>query len=399
MQPATTYPALTRRGLILHDALAFLALLATSVALFGVTLFLFRSFEQHRADLAVRWAERGRIALQQGKPDAAVTALRTALSYAPDERANQLLLAQALAKAGHTEEATNYFLNLWDARPGDGFINLQLARLARQKGDYREATDDYRASIFGSWEGDGVVRRREVRLELSDFLIQQHLNAEARNELFTVAGNAPNNPDLNLTVALKLEAAGYLPDAFTFLQKAVAADPHNRAILEQAGQAAYTLGDYPTADHLLHRALDEPPYSGETIARQQQFTSLAGDAKRIQELSLALDQPATARAAHILTAAKIAQARLRTCLVSPGTAPHNDPLLDDLNARWTTAQSGTNATRRALLDNADAQNTWTQLIYLTERNTAQVCGVPAGDDALLLQLANTAEKGQGTNGK
>ena len=144
MQPATTYPALTRRGLILHDALAFLALLATSVALFGVTLFLFRSFEQHRADLAVRWAERGRIALQQGKPDAAVTALRTALSYAPDERANQLLLAQALAKAGHTEEATNYFLNLWDARPGDGFINLQLARLARQKGDYREATDDCR---------------------------------------------------------------------------------------------------------------------------------------------------------------------------------------------------------------------------------------------------------------
>jgi tetratricopeptide (TPR) repeat protein len=398
MQPATTYPALTRRGLILHDALAFLALLATSVALFGVTLFLFRSFEQHRADLAVRWADRGRIALQQSKPDAAVTALRTSLSYAPDERANQLLLAQALAQSGHTEEATNYFLNLWEARPGDGFINLQLARLARQKGEFREATDYYRASIFGSWEGDGVIRRREVRLELSDFLIQQHLNAEARNELFTVAGNAPNNVDLNLTVASKLEAAGYLPDALTFLQKAIAADPHNRKALELAGQAAYTLGDYPAADHLLHRALDEPPYLGETPAQQQQLAPLAGDARRIQELSLAPDQPATIRANHILAASKIAQARLRTCLASPGTAPHNDPPLDDLNARWTSTQSSKNP-RRMLLDDPSAQDAWTQLIYLTERNTAQACGTPTGDDALLLQLANAAGKGYGTNGK
>jgi tetratricopeptide (TPR) repeat protein len=200
MTPVLASPAVSKRGLLLHDGLAFVALMATTVTLFGVTLFLFRSFEGHRADLAREWAARGKTALAQRHPEAAVTALRTALSYAPETRADQFLLAQALADSGRTEEATNYFLTLWDATPGDGFINLQLARLARKKGETKEAADYYRASIFGSWEQNGAARRREVRLELIDFLTGQRELAEARNELFTVAGNAPNDAGLNLLV-------------------------------------------------------------------------------------------------------------------------------------------------------------------------------------------------------
>ncbi len=398
MATTAPYQSASKRGLLIHDTLFFLALLAISIALFGVTLFLFRSFEGHREDLAVRWSARGRTALQQNRPEEAVGALRTALNYAPDDREDQLLLAQALARAGHREEATNYFLALWDARPGDGFINLQLARLARARGDNSAAEDYYRASIYGSWEGDAVLRRRLGRLELVDFLIELHKNAEARNELFTIAGNAPSDVSLNETVAQKLALAGYLPDALTFYQKASEAAPHEREPLELAGRTAYELGEYATAAKLLDRAGDIKPKPGEP---ESNTAALEANARRIQQLTLTRDQPARERADHILAASKIAQNRLRACVTQVGLSPAAASVISSLNAGWTLALAGSKVNRRALLDNADAQDTWTQLVYQTEQQTAQVCGQPSGDDALLLRLANASSGGkdQPQNGK
>ena len=405
MATTAPYKPVSKRWFLIHDTLFFLALLAISIALFGVTLFLFRSFQSHRADLAIRWSDRGRTALQQNRPEEAVGALRTALHYAPDNRDEQLLLAEALAASGHRAEAINYFLSLWDDRPGDGFINLQLARLARQRADNTAAEDYYRASIYGSWEGDAVLRRRQGRLELSDFLIGLHKNAEARNELFTVAGNAPSEVALNETVAEKLALAGYLPDALTFYQKAAAASPRQREPLLLAGRTAYELGEYATAARLLERASDVKPGAG---APESDLAELTANARRIQQLTLTRDQPARERADHILTASQIAQDRLRTCVTHVGLAPADATLISNLTASWTAAAAGASSgsrsrpgvNRRTMLENATAQETWTQLIYQTEQQTAQVCGQPAGDDALLLRLANTASrKDQLQNGK
>ena len=99
-----------KRRLILRDALTFLSLAMITAVLFAITSFLFHSFATHRAELAQRWAARGQAAIASGHPDQAIVALRTALSYAPGERSYELLLAQALDDAGHTEEAYNYFL-------------------------------------------------------------------------------------------------------------------------------------------------------------------------------------------------------------------------------------------------------------------------------------------------
>jgi tetratricopeptide (TPR) repeat protein len=395
---ATTAPSqpTSKRGLLIHDTLFFLALLAISIALFGVTLFLFRSFQSHRADLAVRWSSRGRIALQQNRAEEAVSALRIALNYSPDGRDDQLLLAEALARAGHREEATNYFLTLWDNRPGDGFINLQLARLARKRGDKTAAEDYYRASIYGSWEGDAILQRRQGRLELVDFLIVLHKNAEARNELFTIAGNAPSDMTLNETVAQRLALAGYLPDALTFYEKAAAAAPRERQPLTLAGRAAYALGEYATAARLLDRAGDLKPGPGESDGDLAELTE---NARRIQQLALTRDQPAHDRANHILTASKIAQDRLRACVTNVGLSPADASVISSLNASWTTAMAGSRVNRRALLENAAAQDTWTQLVFQTEQQTAQVCGEPTGDDALLLRLANTSSGASASGGK
>jgi tetratricopeptide (TPR) repeat protein len=417
MTPVLASPAVSKRGLLLHDGLAFVALMATTVTLFGVTLFLFRSFEGHRADLAREWAARGKTALAQRHPEAAVTALRTALSYAPETRADQFLLAQALADSGRTEEATNYFLTLWDATPGDGFINLQLARLARKKGETKEAADYYRASIFGSWEQNGAARRREVRLELIDFLTGQRELAEARNELFTVAGNAPNDAGLNLLVGEKLEAAEDSGDALSFYEKSIAAAPKDGRALELAGRLAYAMGNYAKAEDLLGRAVhlseedalkttnehgghgeDTEVHGGglpsESVAR------LLEDARRIQELTLTRDQPAGQRADHLLLASGVAQARLKSCAAQAGGTSGSMEaagMVADLNAEWKTAMGNGKTNRRTLLENADVQDAWTQLVYRTEEETAKVCGAPTGDDALLLRLANgTLNVGTGT---
>jgi hypothetical protein len=47
-----------------------------------------------------------------------------------------------------------------------------------------------------------------------------------------------------------------------------------------------------------------------------------------------------------------------------------------------------------LLEDTAQQDGLTKLIFDTEEQTAQRCGPPAGDDALLLQLANAARAGR-----
>lgn len=186
---------LTRRELLLHDALSFLVLTLVTVALFVMTLFLFRSFTNHRAEQARVWTANGQQALNTGDAEDAVKDLRTALTFAPGKPATELLLAQSLAAAGskHTDEAYNAFLELWDVHPGDGQINLQLARLAVRRGDPAAAVRFYRAAIDGRWDENGAVHRREGRLELARFLIAQHNNHAAREELLVVAGNWPKD--------------------------------------------------------------------------------------------------------------------------------------------------------------------------------------------------------------
>ncbi|WP_263366839.1 tetratricopeptide repeat protein [Edaphobacter bradus] len=390
---------LTVRGLILRDSLSFLVLTLSTAALFGVTLFLFRSFQTHREDLAVRWSERGRAAIQQGRPDLAVSALRVALGYKPDEPSYQLLLAEALAESGRIDEATNYFLNLRESRPGDGFINLELARLARKRGNAQEAIDDYRAAIFGDWHGDGLERRRSVRLELADYFAERHDFAAARAELLVAAGNAPDTAELNLLFGDQLLAAGDPHDALVYYEKAVADDPHNAAALEKAGREAYTQGDYAKAHDLLTRALECMPakpmvWNELDVQRKREnrdeLAALARNAQRLPELSLSRELPTKDRADHLQRAEMIARARLNECAAkqssprnaSISTAAAADPL-EDLLIRWKAAAG---ASRMALTGNATAQDTMAQLIFDTESVTSQVCGAPTGDDALLLML-------------
>ncbi len=250
-----------------------------------MTLILFRSFAAHRSELGTRWSGRGRSALIAGRPEQAIASLRTALSYAPGDRAYELLLAQALAQAGHTEEAYNYYSGLWDSQPGDGFLNLHLARLAAGRKDRREAVNFYRASLYGTWEGDGVARRRDVRLELVRYLLQNHDISAARAELLVAEGNADNDPAVDLELGRLFQQAGDRRDALDVYLKAIEVSPKDPEPLRSAGALAYSMGEFATAQRLLHQAARMSDHPGEhAVPTDFGTTNLLDRADRILDL-------------------------------------------------------------------------------------------------------------------
>ncbi|MDP9039597.1 MAG: tetratricopeptide repeat protein [Acidobacteriota bacterium] len=373
-----------RRKLMLRDALSFLGLLAITGVLFVVTLLLFRSFTHHRDDLARRWADRGANHMSEGHPDQAIVALRTALNYAPGDRKFELLLAQALAQAGRTDESYAYFSTLREGEPGSGFINLQLARLAAGRGESSTAAELYRASIYGTWEGDGVVRRAAVRLELARFLIHTGQLQAARMELLIAAGNAPETAALDRTVARLLVDAQDPADAWSYYRKAVALSARDVETLAEAGRYAYRIGEFSAAQRLLTRA--EALRADAHLPPDAELAALRSASARIGEIVPAASLPPGENARRVLELRRLAKRRLDRCLLLPASpgAAGKPPALQTLAARWS-APEGT-AAGGALRDPA-AQDATMHLIYETELATDKVCAPATGDDALLLHLA------------
>jgi len=407
--------SIARRRLILRDSLAILSLTLLTVVLFVMTLFLFRSFAAHRADLAERWSGRGRVALAAAKPDEAVTELRAALTYAPGNRDYELLLAQALGETGRAEESEEsyqYFISLWDVEPGNGTINLALARLARARNQRQSAVNFYRAAVYGTWEGDGVVRRAAVRLELARYLIAGGDLAAGRMELLIAGGNAPDDYARDMEIGGLLEQAQDAGDAAAYYQRAADARPGDADAAAADGRLAYKVGDYENARRLLEKAQAEraakPPASTEGAkngaatngaasaseqAQTAQDAAMLENAARILDLVPLPTLPARERVARILTARGIAKQRFAACtaqLTSSGGVP---PAMAALGAGWA-GKDGT-ADDAALLGDSDEQASAMQLVYDTEVQTEKACGAASGDDALLLRLGSA--QGGSTN--
>jgi tetratricopeptide (TPR) repeat protein len=385
---------IVKRRLILRDSIAFATLLLGIGVLFAVTLFLFRSFTARRVVLAQYWSSAGAHDLQAGKPSDAVTALRTALLYAPGTRDYELLLAQALGEAGCPgcqDESYNYYMSLWEAVPGDGPINLALARLAAKRNERSGAINFYRAAIYGTWEGDGVNRRANARLELARYLIATHDPAAARLELVIAAGNAPDDFDRDMTTANLLQQTDDPVDAWIYYRRAVADRPDDPAALDAAGRLAFRSGDFDDASHLLERAgteADKTHTAASSVAdRIAQDHILAEKAEHILDLVPSPKLSAREQVERALAVRTIAKKRFDECSAQ---SPAEQPLpvsLAALDARWLGPE-GT-LTSAALRSDPSPQDAIMQLVFDTETETANLCGPPTGDDALLLTLSRS----------
>jgi tetratricopeptide (TPR) repeat protein len=378
--------AIVRRRLMLRDAVSMLILVLITGVLFAITLFLFRSFTSHRAELAERWSDRGRRALQANRASEAIADLRTALLYAPGTHEYELLLARALGDAGFQlhnasliDESYNYFLGLWETMPGDGYINLELARLAAHKGNREDAVHYYRAAIYGTWEeGDGVQRRAAVRAELARYFIDQHDLQNARTELLITGGNTPDTYERDINLGRLFEAAQDPKDAEAYYQKAIAARPDDPVALELAGRVAYSMADYPAAHRLLERAVAQHASDAGGDAE------LARNAGRMMALNPAPSLPQRERAARVFEIRTIARKRLEACKQN-ARGQTVTPAIQALAARWSGPDA--TSTLSTMLRDPARQDAALQLAYDTERELQSVCGPASGDDALVLQLA------------
>jgi predicted Zn-dependent protease len=275
---------------------------------------------------------------------------------------------------------------LWETQPGDGLINLSLARLAAKKNDTQTTINYYRAAIYGTWEGDGTVRRREVRLELARYLIAHHDPSSARTELLVAGGNDPNDPALALTLAQLLEQADDPHGALTDYERVLVQQPDNQTALIAAGRLRYQSGDFEEAHRLLERATHERETTASTQAAiSPDVQTMLDNSARILELAPFKKLPASERAARILKLRSIAKRRFDSCrtqLSSSGTPASS---LQNLTTVWAGKEATIGLT--ALLKDAAEQEAIMKLVFDTESQTGTVCGAPTGDDALLLLLA------------
>jgi Flp pilus assembly protein TadD len=426
--PLSAADRIGRRRLIFADTLSLVTLFAITALLAVLTNYLYQSYASHQMALAARWLQRGEQALRDNKPQAAVDALSSALAYAPGDRDTAIKLAEALASAGRIQEATVYFNALLESQQGSGVINLQLARLAARQGNESQAIEDFQRAIYGNWEGDGYVRRREVRFELINYLIANHRLDQARSELLVASGNAPTDDiTVQLEIARNMEHAQDPSDAFHVYRTILHHHPSLREALDGAGRTAFQLGRYLEAKRYLSRALELPATEADAdesaVAALRESRDQLNEASQILALYPSSRLKPSEQDARILSARTLAMARLATCVnakaaapATPSAAPapkaSSNPLqslasrfsrqpskplenqaaappavdpLQGLVERWK--QLPPKVSSAELAKDPELAETQIQLIYDTELITQQVCGAPTGDDALLLKIA------------
>ncbi len=389
-----------RRRLIVQDSLALLSLTVITIAIGVLTYFFFHSFTEHRSVLEKRWYERGQIAMAQGHPTEAVEDFRSALSFSSTSTEYEMSLAEALAASGRTEEAAAYFSSLHDAEPGDGYLNLQLARLAVRRGSPAQAIEYYQSALNGLWRGQGTERRLQIRLELAQYFISLGRPLEAQGQLLAAEGNSLDNPAALFRIANLLRQADDPIDALTTYQRVVshrsAAPAQVLASLDAESQIAASMGQYKRAAQALNRytaRLRQHPSAG-TLKQNQSVELQLEKYQRMLQLIPFDSLPPRQHDSRILQAADIAHTRYESCLA--GLQAHSDPNASNpdlvaLGTQWT-ALGSPNA--HALEGNIALQNRITAWTSQAEIVTAKVCGPPTGDDALLLELAQTPDKSE-----
>lgn len=360
---------------MVRDGLMFLSLTVVSLLMAGVTTLLFRSFEAHRQDLANQAAARGVVALQAGRSAEAVEDFRSSLEYRRGDRDTQLALARALAADGKVDQAESYFLNLWQAQPGNGQINLELARVKRKQGKLLDAIQYYRAAVFGTWSGDAPKRRRDIRLELSAYLLEKGQPRAARAELLIASGN---NPDAatQFRIAELLEKAGDAGDALTDYRNA-AADKHLAAMAFQKITAlCYAMDDYACVQTSAQKWMTQAGVGADDKAQAE---ALKRNAARLEEMSLAPNLPEQERLRHLLGDGRIVERRLEACKAGAPSSQFND-----LQAGWRQLNSARNRNGMSSSDALRAQ--YQAEIFRMEHALNALCGAAGGDDELLLSM-------------
>jgi len=362
--------------------LSFLLLLI----LFVITTFVVKAYRAKELALARQWYASGRRELAAGRAEAALEDFRSALVYSPNDSHVELQLANALAAAGHRSEARAYLLGLWEREPGNGTVNLELARLGAAGESVPEAVQYYHDAIYGQWENQPAEHRRRARLELAEFLLRAGEKAQAQSELIALTPDLPSDPALQTQVAALLVRTGEYEHAIALFRQALRLRPNYAPALEGAGEASFEMRNYREARRYLTRAKRE----GDISPRSQ---SLLETATLILESDpLAPRLSGQERAARALQAFAQSMERLSGCAKARGVSFENSPQTSDLQKLHVLALALQPKVReRNLARDSDLLLKVTDTVFEIERVTERACGEPQGLDLALLLLSRTPE--------
>lgn len=375
---------LSRVRLYLRQRPVMLMLLtALTVLLFVGVSGLSRAYRDQQTSLGSRWFDRGVADLKAQRYPAAARDFRAALLYSRDNYTYQLSLAEALLGMKQTGAASAYLLNLWDRQPEDGLVNLELARIAAQKGQLAQAVRYYHDAVYAVWPRDQETQRREARLELIDLLLRNKEKAQAQAELIALAENENENPVQSQLLGDLFFRADDYPRALAEYRVTLKADPHNARALAGSGYAAYEVGDYPVAQHYLQEAVKRDPNDTESTQRLQ-----------MTEMVLRLDPfrrhiSTAERNRLVIEAFVTAGQRLQKCAVPNGDRAVAGSSPSNLSGEWASLKP--QITERQLQRNADLAEQAMDLVFRIERQTSISCGMPTGSDLALLLIAKLRE--------
>ncbi len=363
--------------------LALLSLLA--VVFFLAVTALSHIYQAQQESLGNRWFLRGAADLKQGHFESAVTEFRSALLYSRDSYAYQLDLAEALIGLKRTAEAQAYFINLWDREPENGLVNLELARIAAQKGETEQALRYYHNAIYAIWPGDQQVQRRDTRVELIQYLLNINAKGQAQAELIALAANLEDDPAQQTRVgSLFLQAQDY-EHALGEYRLSLKADPHDAAALAGAGFSAFQLGRYSMAERYLQEAVSANPNDAQSAARLRTAALVMQMDPFQRQMSVAQ------RDRIVLEAFAAAGQRLESCSAAGAAkGPATIPVAQTgLSEAW--AKMKPQITESGLRRDPDLVNTAMELVFSIERQTSNACGAAGEADAALLLIAKLHE--------
>lgn len=362
----------------IHREIAVIAMLCVVVVLgFVLTRAAAGANRALRLRDATAWYETGKRELADGHTAPAILALRRATAIARDDRAFQLALAAALAADQQDDAARQVLLSVRESMPEDPDVNVRLARLLARTDNVSGATRYYQNALYGVWSGDASAARRQVRIELIRYLLAHQQGGRALSELLVLSGNLPDDVQSQNEAGQLYMEAGDAPRALDHFRKALRLDRANAAALAGAGEAAFNVGDYVSAQRFLRAAV---PSSGRvTELRAVTELILSGDPLRP---GLSLQQ----RQERVTAALQRALGALDEC-AAQRPAPLDDSVPLRADATALLPQLALDRVRHA----PEGIDAGVHLVYRIEQLTAGACGHTSAIDRALLLIGRRHE--------
>ena len=366
-----------------RETLVLLSLIALAI-FFAITGFMVKRYHASQLALGGRWYQRGEAALQSNRPEEAVDSFHTALVYARNNTVYQKRLAEALIKANQRAEAETYLRALWVRQPGDGTVNLELARMSANSHNVPEAIRYYQNAVFGIWEAKPEISRRDARVEMCKFLLAEGKKAVAESELIALQADLPPDAQLHTQVGNMFVQVEDYRRARTEFQRALQLDPRKQAAWAGAGEASYRLAEFAQARHYFQKAVELNPHD-QDAARKLEISRLAVDLDPFQR-RLSQEQ----RGRRTVAAFQQALSRLRRCAQSRGANLQSQAGAGPFSSIYSSVEKmQPMASRKVLRENPDLINDVMDLVTQMEEAAQQTCGTPPPADQALLMISHT----------